>query len=70
EYKVDKNLFPDVWCQPGIVVEIEADNITKSPIHAANYALRFPRLVRFRDDKTPSQATNLKELKSLYQLQK
>ena len=70
EYKVDKNLFPDIWCQPGIVVEIEADNITKSPSHTANYALRFPRLVRFRNDKTPRQTTTLKELKNLYQLQK
>lgn len=70
EYKVDKNLTPDVWCRPGIMVEIEADNITKSPIHTAGYALRFPRLVRFRDDKNPEQATTLEELKKLFKLQK
>ena len=70
EYQVDKNLAPDVWLSPGIVVEIEADNITKSPIHAAKYALRFPRLVRFRDDKAPHQATTLAEAEKLYQLQK
>jgi DNA ligase-1 len=70
EYEVDKNLFPDVWCAPKIVVEIEADNITKSPIHTAEYALRFPRLIRFRDDKSPSQATTLSEAIKLYKLQK
>ncbi len=70
EYQVDKNLNPDTWCLPKIVVEIEADNITKSPIHAAQYALRFPRLVRFRDDKSSSQATTLKEAEKLYKLQK
>ena len=70
EYQVDKNLNPDTWCSPKIVVEIEADNITKSPIHAAQYALRFPRLVRFRDDKSPSQVTTLKEAEKLYKLQK
>jgi DNA ligase-1 len=70
EYQVDKNLAPDVWLSPGIVVEIEADNITKSPIHAAKYALRFPRLVRFRDDKLPSQATTLAEAEKLYRLQR
>jgi DNA ligase-1 len=70
EYSVNKNLTPDTWCLPKIVVEIEADNITKSPIHTAQYALRFPRLVRFRDDKSPEQATTLKEAEKLYRLQK
>jgi len=69
EYFLDKNLFPDVWCTPKIVVEIEADNITKSPIHTAQYALRFPRLIRFRDDKSPEEGTTLVEAKKLYRLQ-
>ena len=68
-YQVDKNLYPDVWLRPELVVEIEADNITKSPIHTAGYALRFPRLIRFRDDKNPEQTTDLKELKKLYKIQ-
>jgi len=70
EYLIDKNLFPDVWCLPKIVVEIEADNITKSPIHTAKYALRFPRLVQFRDDKSPEEATTLVEAEKLYKLQR
>ncbi len=69
QFEVDKNLVPDVWCLPSIVVEIEADNITKSPVHAAQYALRFPRLVRFRDDKLPQQATSIKEVKKLNKMQ-
>ena len=51
------------------MVEIEADNITKSPIHTARYALRFPRLVRFRDDKAAEEATTLAEAEKLYRLQ-
>ncbi|MBU3956696.1 ATP-dependent DNA ligase [Patescibacteria group bacterium] len=70
QYQVAKDLTPDIWCQPKIVVEIEADNITKSPIHTAQYALRFPRLVRFRDDKSPEEATSLREAEKLYKLQK
>jgi len=70
EYKVDKNLVPDVWCQPQLVVEIEADNITVSPVHTAGLALRFPRLLRFREDKSPEQATTLAEAKRLYRMQK
>jgi len=70
EYKVDKNLIPDVWCQPQLVVEIEADNITVSPVHTAGLALRFPRLLRFREDKSPTEATTLAEAKKLYRMQK
>ncbi|HUS60226.1 MAG TPA: ATP-dependent DNA ligase [Nevskiaceae bacterium] len=70
QYSVDKNLIPDVWCLPKLVVEIQADNITKSPIHTAKYALRFPRWLRFRDDKSAFQATTLKETEKLYKLQK
>jgi len=70
EYKVNKNLAPDVWCQPQLIVEIEADNITISPIHTAGFALRFPRLLRFREDKSPKQATTLVEAKKLYRMQK
>jgi len=70
EYKVDKNLAPDVWCQPQLVVEIEADNITVSPVHTAGLALRFPRLLRFREEKSSEQATTLAEAKKLYRMQK
>lgn len=69
KYWVDKNLVPDVWCSPGIVVEIEADNITKSPVHTAGLALRFPRLKKFRDDKGPGEVTSLREVEKLYRLQ-
>jgi len=69
-YRVNKNLAPDVWCRPQIVVEIQADEITKSPIHTAagGLALRFPRLKRFRD-KLPEDATTTKEVLEMYQIQ-
>ncbi len=70
EYDVHRDLAPDYWVIPSVVVEIAADEITKSPKHTAGLALRFPRLIRFRDDKSPDQATTLKELQSLYNLQK
>jgi len=70
EYEVDKNLTPDVWCKPSLVVEILADEITKSPIHTAGLALRFPRLIRFRDEKSPGDSTSLTELTKLYKMQK
>ncbi|MDA1079786.1 MAG: ATP-dependent DNA ligase [bacterium] len=64
EYQVPKELFPDTWVRPGLVVEIAADELTKSPLPTAGLALRFPRLVRFRDDKKWQDATSLSELGS------
>ena len=87
-YDVDKWLTPDIWIKPEIVVEIRADELTRSPVHTAGrimkpsksgssfdidvagYALRFPRLERFRDDKKPTDATTLKEVEEIFKLQK
>jgi len=87
-YEVDKQMEVDVWVNPSIVVEIQADEITRSSVHTAGrtlkasksgsafevdtsgYALRFPRLVRFREDKKPNDATTLQELKNMFQAQK
>jgi len=66
EYVVDKTLEVDMWVNPGIVVEIKADEITQSPIHTAKFALRFPRLVRFRDDKSKTDVTTFSEISDLY----
>jgi DNA ligase-1 len=68
--KVDKTLEPDVWVDPKIVVEIAADDITISPIHGAGYALRFPRLVRIREDKHAGESTTVSEIQTMYKNQK
>ncbi|MBI3954436.1 ATP-dependent DNA ligase [Candidatus Collierbacteria bacterium] len=64
-YLVTKAQLPDVWVEPGVVVEIAGDEITKSPSHTAGVALRFPRMVRLRQDKGPEQVTTVSELKEL-----
>jgi len=68
-YSLNKILACDIWLKPALVVEIRADEISKSPSHTAGYALRFPRLEKFRDDKNPEGITTLKELKDIYQKQ-
>jgi DNA ligase 1 len=68
--RVQSSITPSVWLEPNIVVEVLADEITSSPNHTAGYALRFPRVIRFRDaDKRPEDATTLHELVELYQAQ-
>ncbi len=70
EYQVHKDLTPDLWVLPKVIVELAADEITISPKHTAGFALRFPRLIRFRDDKDASSVTTLGEIKELFRLQK
>ncbi len=67
---VPKGLIPDVWVRPEIVVVVKYDEISKSPLHTAGYALRFPRLVSYREDKTAQQATTVKEIKRMFKVQK
>lgn len=64
-YDVPKTLEPDVWVEPNVVVEVAADEITASPTHSSGYGLRFPRMVKFRDDKSVAEITTLEELKSI-----
>ncbi|MBI2034247.1 MAG: ATP-dependent DNA ligase, partial [Candidatus Levybacteria bacterium] len=79
--RVNSKIEPSVWVKPEIVIEVLADEITRSPNHTAGmeivdgakgvgYALRFPRLVTFRDkDKKAEDATTVKELIAMYQQQ-
>ena len=64
--EVNKLFIPDVWVTPKMVVEIAGDDLTKSSTHGAGVAVRFPRLVRIRTDKSPAQATSVKEIQQMY----
>jgi DNA ligase-1 len=69
--RVRSNIQPDAWLEPKLVVEVLADEITPSPNHTARLALRFPRVIRFREgDKRPEDATSLRELNELYTAQR
>lgn len=67
---IDKKYDCDVWVKPNIVVELGADELSKSSDHSLGYALRFPRLIKFRNDKKPKETTTPKEIKKLYDIQK
>jgi len=67
--EVDKTLIPDIWVEPKVVVEVAGDDLTKSPTHGAGIAIRFPRLVAIRDDKSPNQVTSVGEVKQMYKHQ-
>lgn len=90
--RVESLITPSVWVKPELVIEVLADEITRSPLHTAGakgaesaqrgtagavltdgvkepgYALRFPRLVSFREkDKKAEDATTVDELIEMYQ---
>jgi DNA ligase-1 len=70
DYEVSKEMFPDVWVKPQIVVTVRADEVSISQNHSAGIALRFPRLISFRDDKSPFDTTTIEEIKVIYNLKK
>jgi DNA ligase-1 len=53
---ITKEEGKDVTIRPHVVFEVAYEEIQKSPTYTSGYALRFPRLVRLRDDKGPADA--------------
>jgi DNA ligase-1 len=51
---------------PEIVVEIAFDRIMRSGRHKSGFAMRFPRIVRIRDDKTPAEIDTLETVERLF----
>jgi DNA ligase-1 len=74
--RVDSRWAADVWFEPTLVAEVLAAEITVSPHHTAGWgiikedaglALRFPRFTgRWRQDKTPTDATTVDEVVAMY----
>ena len=61
----------DVSVRPQIVVEVAYEEIQKSPKYPSGYALRFPRLLRFRDnEKKPEDADTLQTIEKLFKNQR
>ena len=50
-----------VHVRPEQVVEIAFDGVQRSTRYPGGVALRFARVVRYRDDKAPEQASTLAE---------
>lgn len=55
-----------VYVRPALVVEIAFNGIQASPHYAGGLALRFARVKRYREDKTPEEADTLETVRALY----
>ncbi|CAN5789163.1 ATP-dependent DNA ligase [soil metagenome] len=51
--------------EPGIVIEVTFDRVQESQRHKSGYALRFPRILRVRTDKTPKDVDTLETVRRL-----
>ncbi len=51
---------------PEVVLEVAFDTIQKSSRHKSGYALRFPRIVRIREDKLPAEADTVERVEEIW----
>jgi len=58
-----------VEIEPKIVIEVTYQEIQKSPKYKSGFALRFPRYVALREDKSPEEADTIERIAQLYELQ-
>jgi DNA ligase-1 len=59
-----------VEIRPHILFEVAFEEIQKSTNYESGYALRFPRLVRVRDDKSLEEIDTLERLEDMYRTQR
>lgn len=52
--------------KPEVVIEVAFEAIQESPRHKSGFALRFPRIVRIRTDKTPADINTLEDVRQAY----
>jgi DNA ligase 1 len=53
--------------KPELVIEVAFEAIQISPRHKSGFALRFPRILRLRADKTPADANTLADVRCFYE---
>lgn len=54
---------------PEIVIEVAFNNVMRSDRHESGYALRFPRILRLRPDKSAAEIDTLETVREIYERQ-
>jgi DNA ligase-1 len=66
EHRIDGHYGHAFAVEPRIVLEVAFDIVQKSSLHQSGYALRFPRIVRIRDDKPVDEIDTLANVDAIY----
>ncbi len=67
---VESESGSSVRFRPKIVIEVAYEEIQKSPTYVSGFALRFPRFIRLRPDKSTGEADTIERVRILYRQQK
>jgi DNA ligase 1 len=70
EWFLAHTLVDEGWrklVEPTIVLEVAFNNVMISDRHESGYALRFPRIVRIREDKTADEIDTVERVKQIYE---
>ena len=62
----EKARFSEIPVEPAIVLEVAFDVIQESDLHESGFSLRFPRIVRIRDDKPLDEIDSLERVREIY----
>ncbi len=55
--------------EPTVVLEVAFNNLMRSERHASGFAMRFPRIMRIRDDKPVEEIDTLERVEQIYNQQ-
>jgi DNA ligase-1 len=55
--------------EPTIILEVAFNNLMRSERHASGFAMRFPRILRIRDDKPVDEIDTLERVEQIYDRQ-
>lgn len=60
----------EVRVKPKIVMEVDYEEVQKSPTYSSGFALRFPRMVKLREDRSPRDIASLEDVRALHDTQR
>ena len=66
EQQREKARAHEIPVEPKIVIEVAFDVVQKSDLHESGFSLRFPRIVRIRDDKPVAEIDTLDRVREIY----
>lgn len=67
---ITHDLGKEIKVKPFIVIEVNYEEIQASPSYSSGYALRFPRFVKLREDRSPEEISTVEDVRKLYDEQR